>query len=122
MMRFLKTWRIFTVLAMALWFLAAALLGGFCLEGWLEGDFNRDDPLFQTFAEGGPNLSYADLFHSFFHVFLLSLLCLMTCAVSLIYQKHAIRAASWLPDGKWLLPALTAILHIASVIAYLIIF
>ena len=65
MMRFLKTWRIFTVLAMALWFLAAALLGGFCLEGWLEGDFNRDDPLFQTIVEGGPNLSYADYFIPF---------------------------------------------------------
>ena len=122
MKRFLKIWRAVTVIATAFWFLTAALTGGTCLDGWIEGNFNRDDPMFETFAEGGPYLSYADLYHSFFHVFLLSLLCLVTCAVSLVYQKNAIRTASWFPDGKRLLTVLTVFLHIASVIAYLLVF
>ena len=117
MIGFVKGWRGLTVLALIVWILSALVCGGFWIDGLLDGNIWDDSNLIQSFVEGGPYISYKEIYEMLLHMFLLNLLNIFVCVVSLSYQSKVIAEQSLLPGGKWIRPVVVVVMHGVSFFA-----
>lgn len=115
MMKFMKLWRAFTIIGLVIWVLFTAILIPELLEAHRDGWYDSNAPMMVSFHEGGSAITYAEWYDVLVQVTLIMLFFILVCVVSLIYQHRVLRAGSLLPDGKWLLPVLTVLLHIGVV-------
>ena len=68
-------------------------------------------------TEPGILPGYKEIYEMLLHMFLLNLLNIFVCVVSLSYQSKVIAEQSLLPGGKWVRPVVVVVMHGVSFFA-----